>query len=33
MKQIKSIMELLESGKEIPEKNKDHSLTVNCHHL
>ncbi|MBM3701296.1 MAG: type II toxin-antitoxin system YafQ family toxin [Actinobacteria bacterium] len=29
MKQLKSIMKLLESGKELPEKNKDHSLTGN----
>ena len=33
MQQIKSIMKLLESGKRVPEKNKDHNLTsnyVNC---
>ena len=29
MQQIKSIMKLLESGKELPAKNKDHSLTGN----
>ncbi len=29
MQQIKSIMKLLESGKELPTKNKDHSLTGN----
>ena len=33
MQQIKSIMKLLESGKQLFEKNKDHNLTgnyVNC---
>jgi mRNA interferase YafQ len=33
MQQIKSIMKLLESGKQLPEKNKDHNLIgnyVNC---
>lgn len=29
MQHIKSIMKLLESGKELPEKNKDHNLTGN----
>ena len=29
MQQIKSIMKLLESGKRLPEKNKDHNLTGN----
>jgi len=29
MQQIKSIMKLLESGKQLPEKNKDHNLTGN----
>ena len=33
MQQIKSIMKLLETGKELPSKNKDHNLTgnfINC---
>ena len=33
MQQIKSIMKLLDSGKQLPEKNNDHNLTsnyVNC---
>jgi len=30
MQQIKSIMKLLESGKQLFEKNKDHNLTGNC---
>ncbi len=33
MQKIKSIMKLLESGKQLSEKNKDHNLTgnyVNC---
>jgi len=29
MLQIKSIMKLLETGKELPAKNKEHSLTGN----
>ncbi|MBM3709568.1 MAG: type II toxin-antitoxin system YafQ family toxin [Actinobacteria bacterium] len=29
IQQIRSIMKLLESGKELPEKNKDHNLTGN----
>ena len=29
MQPIKSIMKLLESGKELPERNKDHNLTGN----
>ena len=29
MQQIKSIMKLLESGKQLSEKNKDHNLTGN----
>jgi len=29
MQQIKSIMKLLESGKQLPDKNKDHNLTGN----
>lgn len=29
MQQIKSIMKLLNSGKKLPEKNKDHNLTGN----
>ena len=29
MQQIKSIMKLLDSGKQLPEKNKDHNLTGN----
>ena len=29
MQQIKSIMKLLENGKQLPEKNKDHNLTGN----
>jgi mRNA interferase YafQ len=29
MQQIKSIMKLLESGTQLPEKNKDHNLTGN----
>ena len=29
MQQIKSIMKLLESGKRLPEKHKDHVLTGN----
>ena len=27
MQQIKSIMKMLESGRLLPEKNKDHNLT------
>ena len=29
MQKIKSIMKLLESSRELPEKNKDHNLTGN----
>ena len=29
MQQIKSIMKLLESGNQLPEKNNDHNLTGN----
>jgi len=29
MQQIKSIMKLLETSKELPVKNKDHNLTSN----
>jgi len=29
MQQIKSIMKLLESGKQLSEKNKEHNLTGN----